>query len=109
MSSQVPPRSATDSTGAWSNAGAASSKARTNSSNGIPVSMTSRVMVCGSPWTAVISGPLPVVDELQRDVGVGALEHCDDGLQVVALLAADADLVALDLGLDALGPVVADQ
>ena len=51
----------------------------------------------------------PVVDELQRDVEVGLLQHGDDGLKVVALLGADADLVALDLGLDALGALVADQ
>src|SRR6476661_6950881 len=37
----------------------------------------------------------PVVHELQRDVEVGALEHRDDGLKVVAFLRADAHLVAL--------------
>src|ERR1700744_3127015 len=52
---------------------------------------------------------LPVVDELQRDGEVGFLQHRDDGLQVVALFAGDADLVALDLGLDGLGPLVADE
>src|ERR1700761_4380978 len=52
---------------------------------------------------------LPVVDELQRDVEVGFLEHRDDGLQVVALFAGDADLIALDLGLDGLGSLVADE
>src|SRR3984957_9756291 len=52
---------------------------------------------------------LPVVDELQSDVEVGLLEHCDDLLQIVALFAADAHLVALDLGFDGLGALVADQ
>src|ERR1700722_8630027 len=52
---------------------------------------------------------LPVVDELQSDVEVGLLEHRDDLLQIVALFAADAHLVALDLGFDGLGAVVADQ
>src|SRR6202051_5385305 len=49
-----------------------------------------------------------VVDELEGDVEVGLLKHGDDGLQVVAFLAADADLLALDLRLDGLGAVVAD-
>src|ERR1700687_697542 len=56
--------------------------------------------------TPVVS---PVVDELQRDVEVRTLQQRDDGLQVVALLGRDADLVALDLGLDALGSLVADE
>src|SRR5271156_6235747 len=55
------------------------------------------------------SHDLAVVDELQRDLEVGLLEHRDDFLQVVALFAGDADLVALDLGFDRLGALVADQ
>src|SRR6185369_7700484 len=51
----------------------------------------------------------PVVDELQRDVEVGAFQHRDHGLKVVALLGGHADLLALDLRLDALGALVADQ
>jgi hypothetical protein len=45
-----------------------------------------------------------VVDELEGDVEVGLLEHGDDGLQVVAFLAADADLVALICVSTVLGP-----
>src|ERR1700730_5257816 len=56
--------------------------------------------------TAAVS---PVVDELQRYVDIGLLRHGDDGLEVVALLGADANLVALDLSLDAFGALVADE
>src|SRR3984893_3673377 len=56
--------------------------------------------------TAAVS---PVVDELQRYVEIGLLQHGDDGLEVVALLGADANLVALDLSLDAFGALVADE
>src|SRR6185312_15962021 len=41
----------------------------------------------------------PVVHELQRDVEVGALQHRDNGLEIVALLGGHPDLVALDLRL----------
>jgi len=51
----------------------------------------------------------PVVDELQRDVEIGALEQRDHGLKVVALLGGNADLLALNLRLHALGALVADQ
>src|SRR5699024_8208996 len=47
------------------------------------------------------------VDELQRDPEVLALEQGDGGLQIVALLARDPQLVALDLRLDPLGARVA--
>src|SRR3954462_5128088 len=50
-----------------------------------------------------------VVVELQGDVEIGPAQQLLDGLQVVALLAADPQLVALNLGLDALGALVADQ
>ena len=50
-----------------------------------------------------------IVGELQRDVEVPALEQCDDSLQVVLLLARDAQLVALDLGLHALELLVPDS
>src|SRR5690606_32682498 len=50
-----------------------------------------------------------VVGELERDVEVLALEQPDDLLEVVALLAGDAKLVALDLRFDALGALVADD
>src|ERR1700734_2978323 len=55
------------------------------------------------------SHDLAVVDELQRDVDVGLLEHRNDLLQIVALFAGDADFFALDLGFDRLGALVADQ
>ena len=48
-------------------------------------------------------------DELQRDVEVGLFQQRDHGLKVVALLRADAHLVTLDLRLDALRTLVADQ
>src|ERR1700727_1688622 len=52
---------------------------------------------------------LAVVDELQRDGEVGLLEQRDDGLQVVTLFTGDADFLALNLGLDGLGALVADE
>src|SRR5271170_5437592 len=45
---------------------------------------------------------VPEVHVLQRDAEVGLLARCDDCLQVVALLPAHADLVALDRGRHAL-------
>src|SRR6476469_8081465 len=50
-----------------------------------------------------------VVGELHRELVVLAAHQLLHGLQVVALLAADAELVALHLHLDALGAFVADQ
>src|SRR5579884_2230481 len=70
----------------------------------LPGSSSSRYALCIGRRAA-----LAVVDELQRDVQVSLLEHGDDGLQVVLLFAGDAHLVALDLGLDVLGSLVADQ
>ena len=56
-------------------------------------------------------GPSSVAEvlELEGDLEVGFLEGGDDGLEVVALLAGDAELVALHLDLDLLGALVADQ
>src|SRR5690348_12552495 len=59
--------------------------------------------------TPVMLIALTVVHELQGHLEVGPFQQLLHGLQVVAALAADAGLVALDLGLDALGPLVADQ
>ena len=56
-----------------------------------------------------IRGRSAVVGELHREVVVLALDQGLDGLEVVALLAGHAQLVALDLRLDALGALVADQ
>jgi hypothetical protein len=50
-----------------------------------------------------------VVRELDREVEVLAPDQGLHGLQVVALLRGDAELVALDLGLDALRALVADE
>ena len=50
-----------------------------------------------------------VVDELDGEVEVLALDQGLDGLQVVAALAGHAEFLALDLGLDALRALVADQ
>src|SRR5687768_12781842 len=49
---------------------------------------------------AVAKPRLPVVGELHVDAEVAALQHLDDGLQVVPVLARDADLLPLDRGLD---------
>src|SRR5439155_3917720 len=49
---------------------------------------------------AVATPLLPVVGELHVDAEVGVLQHAHDGLQVVLVLARDADLVPLDGGLD---------
>ena len=54
-------------------------------------------------------GDSAVVVELQGDVEVGAAQQLLHRLQVVALLAADPQLVALDLRLHTLGALVADQ
>src|SRR5947207_13159496 len=51
---------------------------------------------------------LPVVDELQGQAEVRLLEQGDHGLQVVLLLAADPQLVTLDLRLYPTRPLVAD-
>src|SRR5580765_2731629 len=50
-----------------------------------------------------------LVREVQRDIEVGLTEHPLDGLEVVARLARHTQLVALDLALDALGALVADE
>src|SRR5262245_10815196 len=50
-----------------------------------------------------------VVDELHREIQLGALDQGDHRLQVVLLLRRDAELVALDLDLNALRGLVADQ
>src|SRR4051812_9722591 len=50
-----------------------------------------------------------VVGELQRDVEVGAAEQGLHRLQVVTALADDAQLVTLDVGLDVLRALVANQ
>ena len=52
---------------------------------------------------------LAVVDELQVNLKVGGLEHCNDFLQVIAGLGGDAQLIALDVRLHALGALFADH
>ncbi|QGK71615.1 hypothetical protein GIY23_20695 [Allosaccharopolyspora coralli] len=54
-----------------------------------------------APWSAEVL-------ELEGHVEVGRLQQLDDGLQVVLLLARDPELVALDLRLHTLRPLVAD-
>src|SRR6185436_2575379 len=49
---------------------------------------------------AVAKRSLPVVGELHVDAEVGVLQHPHDGLEIVPVLARDADLLALDGGLD---------
>src|SRR5947207_3032645 len=53
-------------------------------------------------------GSSPIVRELQRDPEVRLLQQRDDRLEIVLLLPGDAQLVALDLRLHPLGPLVAD-
>src|SRR5699024_3962011 len=60
-------------------------------------------------WTRGGPPVSAVVGELEVDVEVLALEQGDDALQIVALLRAHSQLIALDLRLDALGPLVADD
>src|SRR5215204_4357975 len=55
------------------------------------------------------SGQSPVVGELDREVVVLGLDQGLDGLKIVPALAADSKLVTLDLRLDALGTLVANQ
>src|SRR6476469_3389499 len=65
-----------------------------------------------SSWFAWLTGEpggSALVGERQRDVEVGLAQHPLDGLEVVAGLARDPQLIALDLALDALGALVADQ
>src|SRR5690242_16937394 len=52
---------------------------------------------------------LAEVDELQCQAEIVAFHQGYHGLQVVLLLRGHAELVALDLGADALGPLVPDQ
>src|SRR6202035_510502 len=52
---------------------------------------------------------LAVVGELKGEVELLALQQRDHGLQVVLLLGRDAQLLALDLGPDALRPLVPDD
>ena len=56
--------------------------------------------LCWVSHRGVVDGSVAEVVELQRDVEFGVLEQGDDRLQVVALLAGDAHLLAVDLGLD---------
>src|SRR3954453_6980304 len=66
----------------------------------------------GLPWARRAGGgprSSALVGEVQRDVEVGLAQHPLDGLEIVTALARDTQLVALDLALDALGPLVADQ
>src|SRR6476661_4197298 len=60
-------------------------------------------------WSTGEPGGSALVGERQRDVEVGLAQHPLDGLEVVAGLARDAQLIALDLALDALGSLVADE
>src|SRR5215213_4676920 len=55
------------------------------------------------------SGQSPVVGELDGEVVVLGLDQGLDGLKIVPALAADSKLVTLDLRLDALGTLIANQ
>ena len=55
------------------------------------------------------SDRLPVVDELDGEVVVGLADQRLDRLQVVSGLRRNSQLIALDLGLDSLRPLVANQ
>src|SRR5215469_7409990 len=58
------------------------------------------------PWTPASS---PVVHELDGEVVILVADQALDRLQVVTALAGDPELVALDLRLDGLRPLVPDQ
>src|SRR5882757_5195389 len=81
----------------------------------VPQEPPPRTTTLGSRCAAMPLSVLPtaavssVVDELQRYVEVGLLQQGDHGLKVVALLGRDPDLVALNLGLHALGALVANH
>src|ERR1700753_3081745 len=60
-------------------------------------------------WIASVPALSPVVDELQGEVELHALQQGDDRLQVVLLLGRDAKLLTLDLSPDALRPLVPDD
>src|SRR5699024_1863219 len=62
-----------------------------------------------SGWGGATRRASAVVDELQRRVDVGLLQQRDHGLQVVPLLPGDPHLLAVDLGLDALGALITDD
>src|SRR5271170_2353975 len=59
-------------------------------------------------WAAWMPAVSSVVDELEGEVELLALQQRDDRLQIVLLLGRDAQLLALDLGPDALRPLVPD-
>src|SRR6478735_4212597 len=77
----------------------------------MPPTEVGAYVACRGGFACHAGGPArsALVGEVQRDVEVGLAEHPLDGLEVVARLARDAQLVALDLALDALGPLVTDQ
>ena len=58
---------------------------------------------------SVSGGSVPEVRELEGDAEVAFAQLRDDVLQVVALLAADAQLVTLGLALDTLEPEILDE
>ena len=60
-------------------------------------------------WELAGRASVAEVLELQGDAEVAVLQRRDDGLEVVALLAGDAELIALGLGLDALQAEVLDE
>src|SRR5580704_19000447 len=63
----------------------------------------------GSPSRPPWRPDLAVVDELDCDVEVLALQQGLDILELVLLLRRDAELVALDLGTDALRALIPDD
>src|SRR6478735_9129976 len=77
----------------------------------MPPTEVGAYVACRGGFACHAGGPArsALVAEVQRDVEVGLAQHPLDGLEVVARLARHAQLVALDLALDALGPLVADQ
>src|SRR5215472_1080299 len=65
------------------------------------------------PWSLAVTSPacrrLAVIDELQGQVELLALEQADDLLKVILLLGRDAKLVTLHLSPDALRTLVPDD
>lgn len=67
------------------------------------------VPICVSTQKIWLAGGLAVVDELDREVEIRSFDEGDDVLECIAALVSYAKFVALDLGLDALWPFVADD
>ena len=60
-------------------------------------------------WRGCLAAALSVVGELYGEVEIGCRDQRLDPLKIITTLAANAQFVTLDLGLDILRSLVADQ